>query len=318
MRLCRFRSEAGARVGLYLGSQVVDLGALWTNYSRGGGRIAIGTDEPSLLDFLPPSKGHELVKALGAFYLEGKEEGLGERPITFGADEVELLAPIPRPSKLLFLAGNYAEHVEEGGERAEVKERTFPYFFMKPPSTTVTDPGKPIRRPAISPDHIDWEVELAVIIGRPVKGIGAADALSAVAGYTVAIDVSDREFEPNPRRRERPMDDFFAWMMGKWHDGFAPMGPCVTPPEEIPDPQSLRLSLKVNGETMQDSNTGRMVFTVAELIEFISGFVTLEPGDIISTGTPSGIGATAGRFLRPGDVIEAEIERIGVLRNPVE
>jgi 2,4-diketo-3-deoxy-L-fuconate hydrolase len=328
MRLCRFRLEGKPLVGLYFDSFIVDLRNLYDLYSRETKEklpeASVLMDDArlasplSLLDFLPPKEeGYRLAKTLESFYVRNMDK-LRKEPIAYEYKNVELLAPIRNPPKFFLLAGNYAEHIEESGGKAEEREHTFPYFFMKPPSTTITDPEKPIRLPAISPNKIDWEVELAVVIGRKVKGIKAKDALGAVAGYTIVNDVSDREFRLNPARRKRPNDSFFDWLHGKWHDGFAPLGPCIASPDEIQDPQRLRITLRVNGETMQDSNTGRMVFTVAELIEYLSSFVTLEPGDIISTGTPGGIGAPRGRFLKPGDVVEAEVEGIGILRNPVK
>jgi len=139
-----------------------------------------------------------------------------------------------------------------------------------------------------------------------------------VAGYTVVNDISDREFKPNPGRTERDKDSFFDWLHGKWHDTFCPMGPAVLPADEQPDPQTLKMTLKVNGEIEQDASTADMVFPVAAIVEFISSYITLEPGDVISTGTPAGVGAAKGKFLKAGDVLEAEIEKIGLLRNPVE
>ena len=138
-----------------------------------------------------------------------------------------------------------------------------------------------------------------------------------VAGYTVVNDISNRQFRPTPNRETRPKDGFFDWLHGKWFDSFAPSGPCVTSSADLPDPQTLRLQLKVNGETQQDSHTSKMIFGVAEVIEFISGFVTLEPGDLISTGTAAGVGSPRKKFLRHGDTVEAEIEGIGLVRNPV-
>lgn len=217
----------------------------------------------------------------------------------------------------MLLAGNYAEHIEEGGGKAEERAKTFPYVFMKPPSTTLTNPGDPVVIPAVSPDRIDWELELGVIIGKRCKGVSEADALGYVAGYTVVNDISNRKYRPNPERAERPKDKFFDWLHGKWHDTFCPMGPCVLPADEVPDPQSLKLTLKLNGEIEQDSSTSQMVFPVAAIVSFISQSVTLEPGDVISTGTPSGVGFPKGKFLKPGDIIEAEIGGIGALRNPV-
>ncbi|MCA9054238.1 MAG: fumarylacetoacetate hydrolase family protein, partial [Planctomycetaceae bacterium] len=215
-------------------------------------------------------------------------------------------------------AGNYSQHIEEGGGQARERKETFPYVFMKPPLTTLTNPGDPIRIPEVSPDEIDWELELGVIIGREAKAVSEADALQYVAGYTVVNDISDRAFHPNAERVDRPKDSFFDWLHGKWHDTFCPMGPCVLPADETADPQQLPLKLKVNGEVEQDSSTARMIFPVAAVIEFISRFVTLSPGDIISTGTPHGVGKAKGKFLKPGDHVEAEIGGIGILSNPVE
>ena len=212
----------------------------------------------------------------------------------------QLLVPIPRPNKLFLLAGNYAEHIREGGGVAAERAETFPYVFMKPPTTTLTNPGQPVVIPAISPGAIDWELELAVVIGRRAKGVKEADALSVVAGYTVINDISNRKFRPNPERKKREKDVFFDWLHGKWHDSFCPCGPCITSADAIPDPQALAMKLSVNGQTKQDASTGLMVFPVAAVIEFISSFVTLEPGDIISTGTPSGVGNTTGTYLHAG------------------
>jgi 2-keto-4-pentenoate hydratase/2-oxohepta-3-ene-1,7-dioic acid hydratase in catechol pathway len=230
---------------------------------------------------------------------------------------VELLVPIPRPPKLLLLAGNYAKHIEEGGGVAAQRAETFPYVFMKPPTTTLTDPGKPIKIPAGSPDHIDWEMELGVIIGRRARHVKEADALKYVAGYTVVNDISDREFHPNPQRKVRDKDGFFDWLHGKWHDSFCPLGPCVVSADAIPDPQKLDMKLTVNGKVRQDSSTANQIFPVAAVIEFLSSFVTLEPGDIISTGTPAGVGNATGTYLKPGDRIEATIRSIGTLVTPV-
>src|SRR5262249_42411875 len=145
-----------------------------------------------------------------------------------------------------------------------------------------------------------------------------ADALEYVAGYTVVNDITDRRFTPNPGRKPRERDRFFDWLHGKWHDTFCPVGPCVLTRDALEDPQALSISLTVNGEVKQDGTTAHMVFPVAAVVSFLSRFVTLEPGDIISTGTPSGVGAATGTYLKPGDVIRATIERIGTLENPVE
>ena len=232
-------------------------------------------------------------------------------------DEGTLLAPVPCPPKLLLLAGNYAEHIREGGGEAPEKQTTTPRFFMKPSGITVTAHEQPIIIPK-NAVWVDWEAEFGVVIGKRGKFISAADAYDYVAGYTIVNDVSERELRIEAERVERPMDDFFDWLNGKWIDTFAPMGPCMVTKDEIPDPNNLRITLRVNGVTKQDSNTGNMIFDSAELIEFISRYITLEPGDVISTGTPEGTGHALGERLQDGDVVEIEIDKIGILRNPVK
>jgi 2-keto-4-pentenoate hydratase/2-oxohepta-3-ene-1,7-dioic acid hydratase in catechol pathway len=218
---------------------------------------------------------------------------------------------------LLLLAGNYAAHVVERGGTAAEREETFPYVFLKPP-TTLTHPGDPVVIPRDSPDHIDYECELGVVIGRRGRDVDEADALRCVAGYTVINDISDRTFTPNPNRKPRERDKFFDWLHGKWHDTFCPVGPCVLSADAVPDPQAMPVRLTVNGEIRQDASTAQMVFPVAAVVSFLSRFVTLEPGDLISTGTPSGVGSATGTYLKPGDVVRASVGNIGTLENPVE
>ena len=310
MRLCRYEVQGKISTGFYLDDRVISL----TKAAAGCG-VSL-TDSDSLLPFL--SGGQQRQKVLE---LEGKIEAKSpaERSVwEVPASGVSLLVPVPGPSKLLLLAGNYTKHIEEGGGKAEERAKTFPYVFMKPPLTTLTNPGNPIKIPAVSPHCIDWELELGVIIGTRCKGVAETEALKYVAGYTVVNDISDRKFRPNPGRNQREKDVFFDWLHGKWHDTFCPMGPCVIPSDELPNPQDLQMTLKVNGEVKQSASTAEMVFPVAAVVAFISSFVTLEPGDIISTGTPHGVGASTRTFLKSGDAIEATIEGIGTLRNPVE
>lgn len=306
MRLCRFEIDGQAKAGFYSDDYVIPL----SSAAEACG-VAVPEDG-SLIPLLPGGDARETVQAVQSQLPEVDLAGLG-LPI----DSVRLLVPISAPTKLLLLAGNYAKHIEEGGGRAAERARTFPYVFMKPPLTTLTHPGDPIRIPEISPDHIDWELELGVIIGKRCKSASEDEALSYVAGYTVINDISDRKFKPNSNREERDKDGYFDWLHGKWHDTFCPCGPCVLPADECADPQDLHLTLKVNGEVEQDGSTSEMVFPVAAIIEFISSFVTLEPGDIISTGTTAGVGAAKDKYLHNGDLVEAGIEHIGVLTNPV-
>jgi 2-keto-4-pentenoate hydratase/2-oxohepta-3-ene-1,7-dioic acid hydratase in catechol pathway len=270
----------------------------------------------SLLDFAPPSgRGFAAARQIAALLSRPGHEIPAN--LRLKMSDVELLVPIPRPNKLFLLAGNYAEHIQEGGGVAAERAETFPYVFMKPPSTTLTDPGKPVMVPRISPNTMDWECELAVVIGKKGKHIQEADALNYVAGYTIVNDISDRKFRPNPGRKERKNDSFFDWLHGKWHDSFCPCGPCLTTADAILDPQRLGLRLSVNGTVRQNASTGQQIFPVAAVIEFVSNICTLEAGDIISTGTPAGVGNTTGTYLHPGDKVEAWIEHIGTLISPI-
>jgi 2,4-didehydro-3-deoxy-L-rhamnonate hydrolase len=313
MRVCRYVVNGSIIVGLYDDTQVVDLATLART-------LGLRAPEPSadLLDYLPPSgkssnAAHELASRYAA--LTESERKQVAQPL----GDVQLLVPIPAPNKIILLAGNYAEHIKEGGGQAVERERTFPYFFLKPASTTLTNPDDPVCIPAVSPNHVDWEVELGVVIGRRCRGVDEASALECVAGYTVCNDISDRKYQINPGRQPRERDKFFDWQHGKWHDTFLPMGPCILSSFDLPDPQNLTLKLSVNGQVMQNDTTAKMVFPVAALISILSQSVTLEPGDIISTGTPSGVGFARKPpvFLKAGDVLEAEIAGIGRLRNPV-
>jgi len=228
---------------------------------------------------------------------------------------VRLLAPLARPPKLLALARNYQDHITEGGGKPVDKQRIVPKLFLKP-SSAIIGPDEVMCLPTIS-QTTDWEVELAVVIGRRGRNVSISDALQMVFGYTIANDVSARTTDWGVERDPDVWNDFFDWLSGKWPDGFAPLGPYVLTADEMPDPQALDLALYLNGERKQHSNTREMISTVAETIVFASRFMTLEPGDIIETGTPSGVGATTGTYVKSGDVMEARIEKLGTLRTPV-
>ncbi len=310
MRLCRFLADETPLVGFYLDDFVVpfDLAA-----DAAGLDVDLSHGE-DLLAYLPPDGPlAEVARALDLWLSQLARDELAA--IAHPVAETRLLVPVARPPKLLLLAGNYPKHVEERGGSAAERASTFPYVFTKP-LTTLTHPGDPIRIPSLSPGAIDWECELGVIVGRRARALSEAEALECVAGYTVVNDVSDRRFRPNPGRTARPRDEHFDWLHGKWHDTFCPIGPCVLASEGA-EAADFRLSLRVNGALMQDADTSQMVFPVAAILSFISSFVTLEPGDVIATGTPAGVGASRGIFLKPGDQVEAAIEGIGVLRNGV-
>ncbi len=309
MRLCRYDDGKGegTQIGYYFEDRIIPLASA----ARAGGAGNGPFPSDSVVPYLP---GGELAGVAARAW-----EWLGEHPDLPGArpEAVTIHLPVPRPPKLFLLAGNYAAHIEEGGGKASERQDTFPYVFLKPPSTALARTGAPVVIPKISPDHIDWEIELGVVIGKGGKHIPQSEALSHVAGYTVINDISDRKFRPNPGRKERSKDSFFDWLHGKWHDSFCACGPCVASSAVIPDPETLALRLTVNGQTKQDATTAQHIFPVAAIIEFISAIATLEPGDIISTGTPAGVGHASGTYLKPGDRVEAWIEGIGVLANPV-
>jgi 2-keto-4-pentenoate hydratase/2-oxohepta-3-ene-1,7-dioic acid hydratase in catechol pathway len=322
MRLCRFKFEGKVQVGVYGEETIAPLGEpLLRAYADATHETLALSESTNLLDYLPPTGQHyEAAKKIAAWLANAGAQGAAKdaaASFNIATSKVELLTPIASPNKLFLLAGNYAAHIKEGGGVAAERAETFPYVFMKPPSTTLTDPNKPVMVPASSPKAVDWELELAVVIGRRGKHITEAAALSYVAGYTIVNDISDRKFRPNPSRKERERDKFFDWMHGKWHDSFCPCGPCITSSDEISDPQRLAMKLTVNGAIKQNASTEQQIFPVAAVIEFISNICTLEPGDIIATGTPAGVGNATGEYLHPGDKVEASIAAIGTLVSPV-
>ena len=294
MRLCRYVYNKQTQIGLYNDSSITPLAVAAQAYgdaTHDKKKLPAGDD---LLPFLPPD-GECFAYAQKVAEFATRNAGvLSPKTLQSDPPNVELLVPIARPSAIYLLAGNYNEHITEGGGAAVQRAETFPYVFMKPPTTTLTDPGKPVVIPSVSPKFIDWECELAVIICRGGKHIPEAEALKHVAGYAVINDISDRKFRPNPDRKLRDKDSFFDWLHGKWHDSFCPMGPCIASADAIPNPQKLAMKLSVNGKLHQNASTGQQIFPVAAVIEFISNICTLEPGDIISTGTPAGVGNATG------------------------
>ncbi|WP_454734854.1 fumarylacetoacetate hydrolase family protein [Cupriavidus necator] len=300
MRLVTYRAEvaAAARLGAIVDGNVVDL-------ARFG--AAVGVSIPStMLEFI--DLGPDAVRSTSALLNEYR----GKLPfgVAVPASNVKLLAPIPRPRKNIWGIGlNYVEHVAESSRSLDTSKELpkEPVIFSKPP-TTVIGPGDAIEHNKEITQQMDWEVELAVIIGTRGKGVKEADALNYVFGYSVMIDISARDC----RRAGQ-------WIYSKGQDTYAPFGPVIVTADEIPDPHTLDLSLTVNGVTKQSSNTRHMLFKVPALIVDISKGMALEPGDIIATGTPDGVGAgrTPQEWLWPGDTVVATVEGIGKLRHPV-
>ncbi|AXO63716.1 FAA hydrolase family protein [Pseudomonas sp. phDV1] len=300
MRLVTFRSNvnAAARLGALVDGFVVDLNAL--------GNHAGDAIPDNMLDFI--DLGPQAVTLATA--LLKSYSGKWPFGIAHPASNVKLLAPIPRPRKNIFGIGlNYVEHVEESSRTLDTSKELpkQPVIFSKPP-TTVIGPGDAIEHNEKITRQMDWEVELAVVIGQRAKGVSENEALNYVFGYSVINDISARD---NRRAGQ--------WIYSKGQDTYAPFGPVIVTADELPDPHNLNLSLKVNGVTKQESNTRHLLFNIPTLIADISAGITLEPGDIIASGTPAGVGAGRNpqEWLWPGDVVEAYVEKIGELRNPV-
>jgi len=222
------------------------------------------------------------------------------------AEVVKLLSPLA-PIQILAIGLNYRRHATEMGS----KFPEYPVLFIKSISS-LQNPGDPIFLPRhLRSDKVDYECELAVVIGRDCKNVSADQAFEYLAGYTCANDISARDWQKHAGGGQ--------WCRGKTFDSFCPLGPCLVTPDEIPDPQNLKLRTLLNGEAVQDWSTNDMIFTVAQIIEFLSGSTTLPAGTVILTGTPHGVGmaSTPPRWLRPGDQVTIEIEKIGSLTNPV-
>jgi 2-keto-4-pentenoate hydratase/2-oxohepta-3-ene-1,7-dioic acid hydratase in catechol pathway len=297
MRLLTYDRSGSARLGLLLGERVADL----ADAAREQGVHLPAT----MLDFI--DAGDEALdgaRQVGAA-LSGDPVLLQRSTAPLAG--ARLLAPIPRPRRNLVCVGlNYAEHAAESRVTEGLPE--VPVFFTKPPSVVI-GPDAPIPWHGELSRRMDWEVELVAVIGRGGKDISEEVALDHVFGYTAGNDVTARDLQARHQQ----------WYKGKGLDGFGPLGPWIVTRDEMPDPQKLHITLRVNGQTKQDANTSDMVFGVRRLIAAWSRGMTLEPGDLLMTGTPSGVGFARKppEYLQPGDVVECEIEGIGVLRNTV-
>jgi 2,4-diketo-3-deoxy-L-fuconate hydrolase len=229
------------------------------------------------------------------------------------AERIDWLPPIMYPSKLICLGANYKDHNEEMGNNTRTK---FPYTFLKPPTTTLVGSGTTITLPRYA-HMIDWEVELALVIGRRTRNVHGDEVMASIAGYSVLNDVSARDWVNVPAEERSFMG--LDWVMLKGFDESAPMGPYITPAEFVPDPQALNLSLTLNGQLKQNASTASMVFTIYEIVEHLASVMTLEPGDVIATGTPSGVGfgRKPPEFLQPGDHMVASVEGLGDLETTI-
>jgi 2-keto-4-pentenoate hydratase/2-oxohepta-3-ene-1,7-dioic acid hydratase in catechol pathway len=297
----RTRHSGGARAGIAVDGRVVDLA--W-----GGG--ALGLDLPAEVVALLKlgDAGLDMAQQVA-------DEAAGGKVPSWAEGDVTLLAAVPNPTTILLLAGNYQSHIVEGGAEPVEKALITPRPFIKP-GTAVIGTGDQITVPPDS-DTLDYEIEIAAVIGRPGKAIPVDQADNYVAGYVVFNDVSARSLKIAEGRKEREGDWYFDWLLGKWCDSFAAVGPYLVTKDEAGDPTALEMALKVNGELRQHSSAGEMIFSIPESIAFLSRFITLRPGDLLCMGTPGGVGATTETYLKAGDEVEATIERLGTLVNTV-
>jgi len=280
MRLVTYDDGPGPQGGVLLGEEIVPVAAL----------DAPATSVRGLLAALD---------AAGLAALGARAAAADER---IARNDVRLLAPVPDPEKFICMGLNYRDHAEEAHQ--EIPEH--PRWFAKFANSLAGD-GEDVVLPAAHAEYVDYEAELAVVIGRTAHLVSEADALSHVAGAMALNDVSARDLQlQNP-----------LWTSGKAIDTFAPCGPALVTLDEAGDLQNLAVRTRINGEVVQDGNTKDMIFSVAEMIAWLSRTMTLVPGDIIATGTPAGIGGLKGIFLHPGDTVEVEVETLGAVSNPV-
>lgn len=264
---------------------------------------ALRSDLPaSVIDLFADWPRFSTILASLAAEIEG-----GGRSDGVDAASADLLAPLLYPGKVLCAGANYYDHMAEMGFPGVKKETQRLFFFFKPPRNAVVGPGDTVVMPRGTQKY-DWEIELAAVIGKTARYVTPAEALNHIAGYTIGIDLSARDFNMAP-------DQFYKldWVAGKATDTSCPLGPWIVPAPAFADPQNIALKLAVNGETKQDSNTSQMIFSIAEQIARASEIMTLDPGDVVLTGTPAGVGVPKGTFLKPGDRVDADIDGIGRL-----
>jgi 2-keto-4-pentenoate hydratase/2-oxohepta-3-ene-1,7-dioic acid hydratase in catechol pathway len=308
MRLVTFIRKTQQRVGLMSSQdQVLDLVEINRRYLRAGNPPFLA----SMQAFIEAGAKALQVAKKAEKYVAGKSAEEQKKLTGTGAllksSQVKLLAPIPSPRKNVVMLGiNYREHVDEGARarELEIKYPEWPVYFTKPATSVIGHMGKVVHHKITN--RLDWEIELAVVMGKKGRNIPKDKAYDYVFGYTVCLDMTARELQRQHGQ----------WFKGKSLDTFCPLGPWIVHKSALLDPQQVRLICRVNGEVMQDGNTRDMIFDIPTIIESLSGGLTLEPGDIISTGTPSGVGfaRVPPVYLKPGDKVEGEVEGIGVLQ----
>jgi 2-keto-4-pentenoate hydratase/2-oxohepta-3-ene-1,7-dioic acid hydratase in catechol pathway len=307
MRLVSFTQKHQQAVGI-VGphEQIIDLAELNQRHLKGGKPAFLG----SMQAFIEAGAKALQIAKKAAGYVAGKtadeQKKLARGGVLLNSRQAKIISPIPVPKKNVVMLGiNYREHVDEGARARsmDIKYPEWPVFFTKPATSVIGHLGKVIKHKIT--DRLDWEVELALVIGKRGRDIPKDKAYDYVFGYTVCLDMTARELQRQHGQ----------WFKGKSLDTFCPLGPWIVHKSALSNPQQLRLVCRVNGEVMQDGNTRDMIFDIPTIIESLSAGLTLEPGDIISTGTPSGVGfaRVPPVYLKPGDKVEGEVEGIGTL-----
>jgi 2-keto-4-pentenoate hydratase/2-oxohepta-3-ene-1,7-dioic acid hydratase in catechol pathway len=278
-------------------------------------REQVGLEREGEVFALPAGLTLPVLLSLGPGVVASVAAAAAAQPAAGRTEALRLLPPVSNPGKILCLAGNYQEHVREGGGAEVEKARATPHLFIKP-RTCLARPGATVLRSRMT-DRLDYECELAIVIARTARDVPEAEALAAIGGFTIANDVSSRRLLHDGRDSDAPRTErekFFDWLVGKWQDRSLPLGPALVTPDEVGDGSGLRLTLDVNGERRQDGSTSQMIFSAPEIVSFASRYTTLEPGDILCTGTCAGVAASSGRFLQPGDQVVGAIEKLGELQ----
>ena len=313
MKVAVFKHNGGSRIGIApMGSSDAWVDAVAASELVNFGSSELPREMVSLISSWSEPNGpySQLKQAINE-----KDQTLASAQLTI--QDLKLDAPLSRPGKIICLAGNYRAHIVESGFVAPTQSDVITQQLFLKPATAIIGDGDDIVLGSQN-STVGWETELAVVIGKRGRNIQAANAYDHVFGYTILNDVSERRLNSRVENRtKREMDGFFDWLAGKWFDGFAPSGPWIVTRDEIDDPHNLEIKLTVNGQIRQQGNTGDMIFRIPEQIAYISSIMTLEPGDIISTGTPVGAGVGGDASLHDGDELICEIEGIGTLRNKV-
>jgi 2-keto-4-pentenoate hydratase/2-oxohepta-3-ene-1,7-dioic acid hydratase in catechol pathway len=306
-KLATYAAEDGPRAGIVFAERIFDAARLT-------GRAADATVLGILQDWA--AAGDRLAAAANAAAVDATLATADSQPLT----AVKLLPPVLFPSAIYCAGANYADHAAEmaraNNRPPEPDPHTLglkPWHFLKAGRSTLAGPGDTVRISGLS-QTMDWEIELAAVIGSAAKNVPVETALDHVAGYTIANDLSARDMGRRPHVADASPFKY-DWVAHKNFDGSCPLGPWIVPAADIPDPQQLGLKLWVNGVIKQDSNTSQMIFSLAEQIAHLSSRITLQPGDVILTGTPAGVGAARPEFLKPGDEVRLWIEHIGTMTN---